>query len=153
MLCSAVSPQMIQNNTGKPFSTDIYNRKTLGQVIATLKQFSYCFVNRGCTYFNLGSLIKGFYKLVSVTSNKLLVSYENPHRERHMFLYQICLCFHLISTAPVNIFLKQSLFPKVQCYDFSKKFRHNWEIRADQENVIFQFSGLGHILIHNIIYL
>ena len=38
-LCSAVHPKMIQNNAGKQFSTDIYNRTTLGKVIAILKQF------------------------------------------------------------------------------------------------------------------
>ena len=113
MLCSAVYLQMIQNNTGKPFSIDIYNRKILEKVIAVLKQFSYCFVNRGCTYLNLGTLIKGLYKLVSVANRKLLVTYENSYRGRHMFLYQICLCFYLISIVPLTIFFKNSpCFPK-----------------------------------------
>ena len=31
-LCSAVFPQLIQNNAGKLVSTGIYNRKTLGKV-------------------------------------------------------------------------------------------------------------------------
>ena len=109
MLCSAVYLQMIQNNTGKPFSIDIYNRKILEKVIAVLKQFSYCFVNRGCTYLNLGTLIKVCISLY----RKLLVTYENSYRGRHMFLYQICLCFYLISIVPLTIFFKNSpCFPK-----------------------------------------
>ena len=32
-LHSAMYPQMISNNAGKQFSTDIYNRKTSGEVI------------------------------------------------------------------------------------------------------------------------
>ena len=52
-LCSSVYPQMMQNNAGKPFSTGIYNRKTLKKVIAILKQFSYCFINHECKDPNL----------------------------------------------------------------------------------------------------
>ena len=76
-LCLAVYPQMMQNYAGKQFSTSIYDRKTLGQVIATLKQFSYCFINHGCINANLTTHIKRLYKLVSVANRKLLVSYEN----------------------------------------------------------------------------
>ena len=49
-----------------------------------------------------------------------------------MFLCQACLCFCLISTAPQDNSLEESLFPKVKCYNFPKKFKmHNWEVRAD----------------------
>ena len=95
-----VSPPMMLNNVGKQFSTSICNRKILRNVIAILKQLSYCFINHWCTYSSLGTQIKAFQKLVSVTNRKLLASYRNWQRERNMFLYQVCLCFYLRSTAP-----------------------------------------------------
>ena len=66
-----------------------------------------------------------------------------------MFLYEVYLCFYLLHPN----FLEQSFFLKVWCYNFSKKFRHNWEIRADWENAVYQLLGLFNILIYNIIHI
>ena len=72
----------------------------------------------------------GLYKFLSVTNRKLLVSLIE---EKIYVFISGFLCFYLTSTAPQNNFLELSLFPKVYCYNFSKMFRHNWEIRADWE--------------------
>ena len=43
---------------------------------------------------HLGTQIKGLYKLVSVTKEKLFVSYEID-REEDTFSSEVCLCFTL----------------------------------------------------------
>ena len=57
----------------------IYNRKTLGKVIAIFQRLfesNFDVILLIKDPHNLGTQIKGFYKLVSVTKGKLFVSYE-----------------------------------------------------------------------------
>ena len=65
------------NDAGKQFSTIMYNKKT-GKVIAIFQRLFG--TNIGILLLiivphNLGTQIKGLYKLVSVTKGKLFVNY------------------------------------------------------------------------------
>ena len=66
------------NDAGKQFSTGIYKRKTLGKVIVIfqgLLQSNFDIILLIMVAHNLGTQIKGLYKLVPVTKGKLFVSY------------------------------------------------------------------------------